>query len=66
MNDVLMFCSISLVNDSNLSIFETFLNDQMIWKEQLCHQHSVDDIIIVYIPKGNCLTDFVHGNLKWD
>ena len=35
----------------------------MIWKVQLYHQHTVDNIV-VYIPKGNYLINFTHGEPK--
>ena len=40
--------------------FEIVLSDQMIWKMQIYNQHTVNNIT-VYIPRGNYLTNPVHG-----
>ena len=49
--------------DKNLNNFEITLSDQMIWKAQIYHQHTVDNTM-VYIAKGIYLTNFVHGEPK--
>ena len=35
----------------------------MIWKVQIYHQQTVDNIV-VYIPKGNYLVNFANGEPK--
>ena len=39
------------------------LKGQVIWKVEIYQQHTVDNVM-VYIPKGNYLTSFVHGESK--
>ena len=53
---------ISCSHGKNLNNFEIILSDQMIWKVQIYHQHTVDNMM-VYI---NYLANFVHGEPKMD
>ena len=50
-------------HDKNLNNFEIFLGDEMNWKSQIYHQHTIDNMM-VYIPKGNYLANFVHDESK--
>ena len=49
--------------DKNLDNFEIASSDKMIWKVQKYHQHILDNIM-VYIPKGICIKNFVQGKPK--
>ena len=47
----------------NLNNFKTILSDQQIWKAQMYHEHTIDNIM-VFITKGISLTNFVHVKPK--
>ena len=51
-----------MLTSQELNNLENVLSDQMVWKVEI-YQHTVD-IIIVFIKKGNYLTNFVHGKPK--